>query len=74
MAEKVLDVKNLRTEFQREKNQMVTAVNDVSFSIESGEVLGLVGESGCGNNFAQLSPSAIRRNESESNDCHGYGL
>lgn len=55
MAERVLDVRNLRTEFQREKNQMVTAVNDVSFCIDNGEVLGLVGESGCGKSVTSLS-------------------
>ena len=47
MAEKLLEVKNLRTEFKRDKT-WVTAVNNVSFSIERGEILGLVGESGCG--------------------------
>mgnify|MGYP002794342044 CR=1 FL=1 len=47
MAEKLLEVKNLRTEFKRDKT-WVTAVNNVSFSIQPGEILGLVGESGCG--------------------------
>lgn len=54
MAQNILEVKNLRTEFQRDKS-MVTAVNDVSFSIEKGEVLGLVGESGCGKSVTSLS-------------------
>ena len=43
MAEKLLEVKNLRTEFKRDKT-WVTAVNNVSFSIQPGEILGLVGE------------------------------
>ena len=47
MAEKLLEVKNLRTEFKRDKT-WVTAVNNVSFSIQPGEILGLVGESGSG--------------------------
>ena len=47
MAEKLLEVKNLRTEFKRDKT-WVAAVNNVSFSIQPGEILGLVGESGCG--------------------------
>ena len=42
MAEKLLEVKNLRTEFKRDKT-WVTAVNNVSFSIQPGEILGLVG-------------------------------
>ena len=54
MSEKLLEVKELRTEFKREKS-WVTAVNDVSFSINKGEVLGLVGESGCGKSVTSLS-------------------
>ncbi|QOV18416.1 ABC transporter ATP-binding protein [Blautia liquoris] len=54
MAERLLDVKNLRTEFIREK-EWVTAVNDVSFYIDKGEILGLVGESGCGKSVTSLS-------------------
>ena len=54
MAEKLLEVKNLRTEFKRDKT-WVTAVNNVSFSIERGEILGLVGESGCGKSITSLS-------------------
>ena len=53
MAEKLLEVKNLRTEFKRDKT-WVTAVNNVSFSIERGEILGLVGESGCGKSVTSL--------------------
>lgn len=54
MSEKLLDVKELRTEFKREKS-WVTAVNDVSFHLDKGEVLGLVGESGCGKSVTSLS-------------------
>ena len=54
MAEKLLEVKNLRTEFKRDKT-WVTAVNNVSFSIQPGEILGLVGESGCGKSVTSLS-------------------
>lgn len=55
MAEKLLEVKNLRTEFKTGKKSSVTAVDDVSFSIDKGEVLGLVGESGCGKSVTSLS-------------------
>jgi peptide/nickel transport system ATP-binding protein len=54
MSERLLDVKELRTEFKRDKS-WVTAVSDVSFHVDKGEVLGLVGESGCGKSVTSLS-------------------
>jgi peptide/nickel transport system ATP-binding protein len=45
--ERLLEVKNLYTHFPTEKGR-VTAVSNVSFHVERGEVLGIVGESGCG--------------------------
>ncbi len=47
MAEPVLEVKNLRVEFPTRRGTLV-AVDNVSFSIAPGEVLGVVGESGAG--------------------------
>lgn len=47
-AEKLVEVKNLKKYFKIGKNQMLKAVDDVSFTINKGETLGLVGESGCG--------------------------
>ena len=43
----ILDVRNLRTEYKTRQG-LVAAVDDVSFQIQPGETLGLVGESGCG--------------------------
>jgi len=43
----ILEVKNLSVGYQTEQN-MVHAVDDVSFSVTQGEALGLIGESGCG--------------------------
>ncbi len=43
-----LDVQQLVRRFVRADGQPVTAVDGVSFSVASGETLGLVGESGCG--------------------------
>lgn len=50
----VLQVKNLKTYFFVEDG-LVKAVDGVDFHVESGEVLGLVGESGCGKTVTSLS-------------------
>jgi len=44
---KLLEVKNLKTYFYTEDG-IVKAVDGVDFYVNPGEVLGLVGESGCG--------------------------
>lgn len=44
----ILEVKDLKKHFHVGKNQVVKAVNGVSFDVYRGETLGLVGESGCG--------------------------
>ena len=44
---KVLELKDVKKTFQKNKKNF-TAVDGVSFSIEKGECIGLVGESGCG--------------------------
>ena len=44
----LLQVDNLKKYFPAGKNQILKAVDGVSFSIARGETLGLVGESGCG--------------------------
>jgi peptide/nickel transport system ATP-binding protein len=50
----LLEVKNLKTYFET-KEGSVRAVDDVSFSLDEGESLGLAGESGCGKTTAALS-------------------
>ncbi|MBC8791388.1 MAG: methionine ABC transporter ATP-binding protein [Tagaea sp. CACIAM 22H2] len=47
MTQNLLEVENLRVEFPTRRGTLV-AVDDVSFSIAPGEVLGVVGESGAG--------------------------
>lgn len=47
MSNTLLEVKNLKKYFKT-KSGMLHAVDDVSFKVESGKTLGLVGESGCG--------------------------
>jgi len=47
MADNILEVKGLKKYFKTPKG-MLHAVDDVTFSIERGTTLGIVGESGCG--------------------------
>ena len=54
MAPKVLDVNDLQTRFHTQDGT-VYAVNGVSFHVEEGETLGIVGESGCGKSVSVLS-------------------
>ena len=51
MAEKILEVKNLKKYFKTGAGT-VHAVDGVSFTIDKGETLGIVGESGCGKSTA----------------------
>ncbi len=50
----LLDIQNLSVAFDTDEGPL-TAVENVSFSIARGEVLGLVGESGCGKSVTALS-------------------
>jgi oligopeptide/dipeptide ABC transporter ATP-binding protein len=49
-----LEVQNLETTFKQRKSR-IHAVNGVSFSLRKGEMLGIVGESGCGKSVSMLS-------------------
>lgn len=52
--EKILDVKNLETSFKTSVGE-VHAVRGVSFYLDKGEALGIVGESGCGKSVTMMS-------------------
>ena len=54
MAEPILEVKDLRVEYTSGKD-IVQAVNSISFTLEKGELLGLVGETGAGKTTTALS-------------------
>jgi len=50
----IIEVKNLKTQFKTEGG-LVKAVDGVSYYIDEHEIVGLVGESGCGKSVSQLS-------------------
>ena len=50
----ILQVLNLTTAFETEAGR-IRAIEDVSFNLKKGQVLGLVGESGCGKSVTALS-------------------
>ena len=54
MEAPLLEIKNLETHFHP-RGGLVRAVDDVSFTIQPGETLGLVGESGCGKSVTAAS-------------------
>ena len=69
---RLLDVRGLRTTFAT-RDGMVRAVDGIDFHVDRGEIMGLVGESGCGKSVTSLSilrligrPAGSRRARSSS--------
>ena len=60
-ARRLLEVRNLSTQFFTREG-VVHAVDDVSFDLDYGETLGLVGESGCGKTVTALSLTRLVAN------------
>jgi len=53
-GQNILEVKGLKTYFYTESG-VVKAVDGVDFTVKHGEVMGLVGESGCGKSVTSFS-------------------
>mgnify|MGYP002711238699 FL=1 len=55
MTAPLLEVNNLSVFFNTPQQQIFTAVDDISFALNKGEILGIVGESGSGKSLTALS-------------------
>lgn len=55
MTKTVLDVRNLSVNYLTDENVPLCAVEDLSFRVEQGKSLGIVGESGCGKTTIMLA-------------------
>src|SRR5690625_1428321 len=54
MSEKILDIQDLHTHLFTDEGE-IPAVDGVSFHVNKGEIVGIVGESGCGKSVTSLS-------------------
>lgn len=54
-AEPLLAVRDLRIAFRRRGEREIVAVDGVSFDVAAGQVVGLVGESGCGKSVTSMA-------------------
>ena len=61
MSTPLLEVKNLKTQFRVDEGSF-NAVDEVSFRLEEGRSLGIVGESGCGKSVTSLSIMGLVQN------------
>ena len=55
----ILEVKDLSVGFVSGKNKITPTVSDVSFELKRGEILALVGESGCGKSISCMALSKL---------------
>lgn len=62
----IIQVNNLQTAFDTDDGQVV-CVDDVSFGLKPGEIIGIVGESGCGKSVTSLSIIRLLGNKGKVN-------
>ena len=64
MGEKLLEVKNLTIGFPTDSG-MHTVVDDVSFTMRYGEIVGIVGESGSGKSMTVQTIMGLKKPEAQ---------
>jgi len=62
----IIEVSNLQTAFDTDDGELI-CVDDVNFALKSGEILGIVGESGCGKSVTSLSIMGLLGNKGKVN-------
>jgi ABC-type glutathione transport system ATPase component len=63
MSNPALELRDVEVVYERRGTERVRAVAGASLTVERGQIVGLVGESGCGKSSAQRSASSGRRPE-----------
>lgn len=63
MANPLIAVENLSVSFKTPRGKMARAVDSLSFGIDQGAIVGLVGESGCGKSVTALSILGLIENK-----------
>ncbi len=73
VVEKLLEVNNLEIQFKSQKN-IVYAVNGLSFNVYEKEILGIIGESGCGKTVTCRSILKLNNSYKEKGDIKFNGV
>ncbi len=59
MSETLLSLEDLKVRFPTPNGGFMQAVDGVSFSVQAGQTLGIVGESGCGKSVTSLATMGL---------------
>ena len=71
--DKLLEVENLTLQFDTDEGR-ITAIDNVSFTVEPGEIMGLVGESGSGKSVMAKSLMRLNADNAVYSDENEYHL